>query len=86
MTTEFETKKQALDIGATYAGVYSEDKDVFEGVSPEDMELSWPHEKTIELYKIKNHEDIEVGIGIGEFRNGFDLWLVDLKNGRSQRV
>ncbi len=70
MTTKFDTKKQALDMGAYYAGVYSKDKDIFEGIVPEDMELGWPHERTIELYKIKNHEDIEVGIGIGKFRDG----------------
>jgi len=78
----YETIEHALEIGAMYAGV---DKKVFDGVKPETETIAWPHYKNIEVYNIKNSKGVDVKIGVGKFREGFDLWLIDPKTGYALR-
>ena len=37
-------------------------------------------------FRFKNAQGKEVGIAIGPFRDGFDLWLISLDSGMSVRV
>ncbi len=86
MTTKFDTKQNALDMGAYYAGVYSKGRNVYEGVVPEKMSLGSPQNTEIEVYKIKNAKGKEVCIGVRQFRDGYDLWLIDPESGFAQRA
>lgn len=83
MTTKFSSVEDALQMGAHYACV---DKTAFDGVTPEKTELGWPQNTTIDVYYIKNNDGKEVGIGVGKFRDGFDLWLIATEIGFCQRV
>ncbi|HLD49439.1 MAG TPA: hypothetical protein VJB11_03675 [archaeon] len=88
MTTEYDSKESALEDGIFYIGYKNMDspKKILEGLKSETKELGWPHSKTVELYKLKRPDGMEVGIGVGKFRNGYDLWLVDLETGVSMRM
>ncbi|MEA3229485.1 MAG: hypothetical protein U9P44_01095 [archaeon] len=76
MTREYDTKEKALAMGAYYAGVSGEN--VFDGIIPEKMKISGLDEKYVDVYKIKNCDDDDIGVGIGNFRKGYDLWIINL--------
>ena len=89
MTTQYDTKEQALEMGLFYVGF--EDKKAREEKltelmesSPEKSEIGWPQNKKVDLYSVKTPKG-EVNFGIGEFRSGFDLWLI-APNGFAQRT
>lgn len=91
MTTQYETKEQALEMGLFYAG-FGDRKlreaklaELMES-SPEKSEIGWPHDEEIELYEFKSPGGIDVKIGIGKFRSGFDLWFIDPDTGFSRRM
>jgi hypothetical protein len=88
MTTEYDTKEQALVMACTYAGVGME---ALNGIKPKiDQEyspLDSNHEypKDVEVYTIKNKHGEDISFAIGRFRKGIDLWLI-AKNGMMMRV
>jgi hypothetical protein len=99
MTTQFATKEQALHYGAACAGfkVPEERERVLAGAEISDEVLGFPHsipatedrpgvEKRIEVYTFENPDGVKVGVGVGEFRNGYDLWLIHIDSGTSRRV
>ncbi len=78
MTTEYATKEQALEMGAYYAG-YTTDEDrhrVIAEATIDSMVLGWPHDKVLESYEIPNKDGVRVRLGISQFREGYDLWLI----------
>lgn len=84
MTTTFNTKEDALKTGAHYAGI--NEVDPFNGLTPEKRVMKFPVVKEIDVYTIKNVNGVDVGIGVGKFRDGFDLWLISLDSGMAHRV
>ena|SRR3989338_7017278 len=98
MTTQYDTKEQALEMGACYAG-YADPEDrkrVLARAEISDKVLGWPHsfpatetspavEKRLEVYEFENPNGIKVGIGISRFREGYDLWLIS-PEGRAIRT
>jgi|SRR3989344_4180411 len=98
MTTQYNTKEEALEMGAYFAG-YSREEDrkrVLAGAEISDKVLGWPHshpatetspaiEKRLEVYEFENKDGIKISVGVGKFREGYDLWLL-LPNGRALRT
>jgi len=87
MTTEYATKEQALQMGAFYAG-YTTDEDrhqVIAGATIDSLVLGWPHNKVLESYEIVNRDGVKVHLGVSEFRDGYDLWLIS-PNGAARRT
>jgi hypothetical protein len=88
MTTEYDTKEQALLMACAYAGVGT---DALNGVKPEinqeysPLDLNHEHPNDVEVYTIKNKNGEDMSFAIGRFRKGFDLWLI-AKNGMMMRV
>jgi len=85
--SEYKTREQALEIGAFYAG-YSDAADrkrVIAEATIDTLVLGWPQEKKLTSYEILNKDGIKVLLGIGEFRDGYDLWLISA-NGFAQRT
>jgi hypothetical protein len=88
VTTFFDSKENALAMACVYTGVT---KTALEGIVPEreimyhplDDEHKYPEE--IEIYTFKNKDGEDVSFGIGEFRNGVDLWVI-AKNGMMMRL
>ncbi len=98
MTTQYNTKEQALEMGAYYAGYSTEEdrKRVLAGAEISDKVLGWPHsqpatetspaiEKRLEVYEFENPDGIKVGIGVSRFREGYNLWLIT-PDGRAVRT
>jgi hypothetical protein len=85
MTTEFQTKEEAILAGIYYAGMQ-------EKLDPAD--LSWQGSEVSQLGIIHPIETTDfanpngkiVRIGIGTFRAGFELWLIDPTTGLACRV
>ena len=89
MTKTFDSKESALEQGLYYAGFDNSElrKKVMEDLGmPETMTIGFPQNKTVELYKFKTPAGEDAGIGIGECRGAYDLWLIDLKSGYCHRV
>ena len=87
MTTQFETFEGAKKYGAFCAGVdigtmMTEDPDLkvcgAGGFLEPDLQQRG--------FRFKNAKGEEVGIVIGPFRDGYDLWLISLDGGMSVRV
>lgn len=78
MTTKFESIDDALHMGAFYAGHATLDaqKKALSRAKPKPGEIDWPHDKSVQLYCIKNAHGEKVTLGVGEFRDGYDLWLI----------
>lgn len=89
MTTIYDSKTNALEMGLRYAG-YVDPESIQRVVDnlgePELMDLEFPHHKTIEVYRLTTSIGIEAAIGIGKVQDGFDLWLITPKSGICQRV
>jgi len=87
MTTEYNSKEEALEMGAFYAG-YSTSEDRKRVLAEADITervLGWPHEKNLEIHTFPNALGVRVDIGISPFREGYDLWIV-LPNGVAHRT
>jgi len=89
MTSKYDSKESALEMGLYYAGY--EDPKLRKKVmadlpEPVKRQIGWPQNKTVETYKIRTPTGKNVQIGVGEFRDGFDLWLIVPKTGICQRV
>lgn len=85
MTTTFGSKRSAILRAFHYAGVLGQ-------IKPE--ELTWKESTisqlgvyhSIEIAEFHISKDRKVRIGIGKFRDGYELWLIDPESGFSQRV
>ncbi len=82
----YESRESALDAGVF--GIGYEDQTLREKVlkkvrDPVEEELDWPSDgnRKIDLYRIKDPEGEEIGIGIEERSGRFHLWSVDLETG-----
>lgn len=98
MTTRYDTKEEALEMGACYAG-YSDanvQRRVLAEATVDTLILGWPHsrpatedcaaiEKRLETYEISNSEGVKVRLGVSRFREGYDLWLIT-PEGLAQRT
>ena len=100
MTTQFESKLDAIATGLYYAGrrdLYSDSK---EGIKPlEDIlknseiktvdenigQFGYIHEDTL-MIEFSNSKGKICRIATTRFRDGFDLWLVDSESGFAHRV
>lgn len=98
MTTQYETKEQALDMGMYYAGYFNVDegKKVLAEATIDTIVLDWPHsfpatdghagfEKRLETYEVPNKNGVKIRLGVSAFREGYDLWLI-APNGIAQRT
>jgi len=89
MTTQYDSREQAIELGLYYAGFVGEGERqrVMESLpEPKQMQLGWPQEKTLEVYSFDNPQGEAVQIGVGEFRGGFDLWLINPITGGARRL
>ncbi len=91
MTSKFNSKEIALEEGLRYAGfgdaeLRQEKLKRLTESKPEPTQIGWPHNKEVDLYKTKTPQGVEIGLGIGRFREGYDLWLIDIKSGAAQRA
>jgi hypothetical protein len=88
MTTKFDSKEDVKDMASSYLnfdiknldGIVPEKSNMF---NPLDFEREHPEE--IEIYTVKNRDDKEVSFAIGNYRDGYDLWLMS-ESGVSIRV
>lgn len=100
MSTQYDTKQQALEMGAFYVG-YKDKKSRREALEAAEVTEQnminpvaalLPPKKAaqftskIEVHTITNPDGIKVGLGIGRFRSGFDLWLIDQETGNAMRT
>lgn len=100
MTTQFETKEDAISTGLFFAGR----KDLFdngkgERKSLEDIlkspeikvvdgnidQLGYVHDDTL-MIEFPNSDSIKCRIAATKFREGFDLWLIDPESGFARRA
>lgn len=90
MTTFYESKEDALRTGVFYAGFNDQDlKKVIEELNsqqPKTKHLGWPHDKTLETYRLQNVKGQDIEIGVSKFRSGYDLWLIDPNSGFAHRT
>lgn len=89
MTTEYHSKESALEMGLYYAGFGDSklrQKVMKDLPKPVETEIGWPQNKTIETYLVTTPTGLEVKIGVGRFREGFDLWLINPDTGKCQRT
>lgn len=88
MTTKYESKDHALMTGAYYAGYTNpeDQKTALENAEIGSRKLESPHEKTIEVYTFNNVNGDKSSVGVSEFRDGYDLWLIDDKTGFCERT
>jgi hypothetical protein len=88
MTTEYDSREAAIEMGFYHIGFVDETlrKEAMSRL-PEAVQrqLEWPHSKTIETYDIKTPKGEDARIGVGKFRDGFDLWLINPKTGFCMR-
>jgi len=91
MTSEFGSKEQALETGLFYAGFKDREardsklKELL-ATKPRPVTLGWPQFKQLEVYEIRDVNNEAVDLGISQFRNGYDLWLINPENGAGLRV
>jgi len=92
MTTEYSTKRQALEMGLFYGG-FEDEKLRIEKLEnllkskPKKEYMGFPQLKhPIEVYALNNPKGDKVKIGIGTFREGYELWLIHPKTGLSLRA
>lgn len=88
MTTQFNSKEEAIGAACAYAGVK---RTVVDGIIPKkdvmynplDVEHKYP--SNIEIYTVENKDGKNFEFAIGKYRDGFDLWLIT-NNGMMFRV
>lgn len=89
MTTKFDSEEGALRRGLMaigYSGPEFEEKlEELMGSEPVEGELGWPHEKELNAYETETPDGERVNLGIGEHRDGYDLWIIDPKTGAASR-
>lgn len=82
MANQYCTKEQALERGLFYSGFTDSDQrgdklDELLNSEPEEVDIGWPQSKTVEAHRFVNPGGHEVIMGVGQFRDGFDLWLLN---------
>jgi hypothetical protein len=88
MTTEFDTKDEAMEAACAYLSIDIKSLNgVIPGIDEMCNPLDFNHEfaKKIERYDVKNKDGKDVSFAIGNFRDGYDVWLIS-ETGMSIRV
>ena len=89
MTSQYDSRESAIEMGLYYAGFGDANlrkRTMDELPEAVQTQLGFPQNKTIDTYKVRTPVGKDIQIGVGEFRDGFDLWLIDPESGFCQRA
>jgi len=102
MTTEYDTEEQAMNMGVFYAGYRKDEIEeviknaeiteqqmaniLYSTLPKEDQEKLSGLVKKVKIFTFPTKEGKKFSIGIGKFREGYDLWLIDPETGMSLRT
>ncbi|MBU1199834.1 MAG: hypothetical protein KKF46_07595 [Nanoarchaeota archaeon] len=89
MTSQYDSRESAIEMGLYYAGFGDEalrKRAMDELPEAVQTQLGFPQNKTIDTYTVRTPAGKDVQIGVGKFREGFDLWLIDPESGFSQKA
>lgn len=81
---EYISRKGAIEAGLIHAGYEDADfRNLIMKLLPEPTiaKLEWPHNTDIEVYKLRTPSGKDFQIGVGKFKEGFDLWLMNPESG-----
>jgi hypothetical protein len=101
MTSQFDSKYEAITVGLSYAGrsdLYTDEKGIVKETLDEILknpeieivegniaQIGYVHEDCT-MIEFKNKKNLIVRIATTKFRDGFDLWLIDPESGAGARV
>lgn len=100
MTTQYESKREAITLGLAYAGRTDLCVNEKEEILPLEEILKNPEIKVVDetiaqfgyvhedctMIEFENSRNVIVRLATTKFRDGFDLWFIDPKSGASMRV